>query len=42
VEVTATTVVAAVQAYAKISAAGEWIDRTESVSMNQLFDRIST
>lgn len=42
VEVTASAVVAAVQAYAKINAAGEWIDRTESVSMRDLFDRMST
>ena len=33
VDVTASAVVAAVQAYAKINAAGEWIDRTETVSM---------
>jgi hypothetical protein len=42
VEVTASAVVAAVQAYAKINAAGEWIDRTESVTMRDLFDRMST
>jgi len=42
VDVTASAVVAAVQAYAKINAAGEWIDRTETVSMNDLFDRMST
>jgi hypothetical protein len=42
VDVTASAVVAAVQAYAKINAAGEWIDRTETVSLNQLFDRMST
>lgn len=29
------------QAYAKINSAGEWIDRSETVSMNQLFDRMS-
>jgi hypothetical protein len=29
-------VVAAVQAYAKINAAGEWIDRSETINMNQL------
>ena len=34
--------VAAVQAYAKINAAGEWIDRTETVSLNQMFDRMTT
>jgi len=42
VDVTASAVVAAVQAYAKINAAGEWIDRTETVSLNQLFERMST
>jgi hypothetical protein len=42
VDVTASAVVAAVQAYAKINAVGEWIDRTETVSMNDLFDRMST
>jgi hypothetical protein len=42
VDVTATAVVAAIQAYAKINAAGEWIDRTETLSMNDLFERMST
>jgi hypothetical protein len=42
VDVTASAVVSAVQAYAKINAAGEWIDRTETVSLNDLFDRMST
>jgi hypothetical protein len=42
VDVTASAVVAAVQAYAKINAAGEWIDRTETVSLNDLFERMST
>jgi len=42
VDVTAASVVSAVQAYAKINSAGEWIDRTETVSLNQLFDRMST
>jgi hypothetical protein len=42
VDVTAAAVVSAVQAYSKINAAGEWIDRTETVSMNELFDRMST
>jgi len=42
VDVTASAVVAAVQAYAKINSAGEWIDRTETVSLNQLFERMST
>ena len=42
VDVTASAVVAAIQAYAKINSAGEWIDRTETVSMNDLFGRMST
>ena len=42
VDVTASAVVTAVQAYAKINASGEWIDRSETVSMNDLFDRMST
>jgi hypothetical protein len=42
VDVTAAAVVSAVQAYAKINSAGEWIDRTETTSMNDLFDRMST
>ena len=41
VDVTASAVVAAVQAYSKINAAGQWIDRTEQVSLNDLFDRMS-
>lgn len=39
-EVTASVVVAAVQACAKINAAGEWIGRTETVCMRDLLDRI--
>jgi hypothetical protein len=42
VDVTASAVVAAVQAYSKINAAGQWVDRTEQVSLNDLFDRMST
>ncbi|HKW34451.1 MAG TPA: hypothetical protein VJN92_15680 [Candidatus Acidoferrum sp.] len=41
VEVTASAVVAAVQAYAKINAQGQWIDRTEHVSLNELFERMT-
>jgi hypothetical protein len=41
VEVTASAVVAAVQAYAKINAAGEWIDRSENISLNDLFAKMS-
>ena len=32
----------AIGAYAKINSAGEWIDRTQTVSLNDLFDRMST
>jgi hypothetical protein len=42
VEVTASAFVSAVQAYSKINAAGKWIDRTETISLNDLFARIST
>jgi hypothetical protein len=42
VDVTASAVVAAVQAYAKINSAGQWIDRSEQVNLNDLFDRMST
>jgi len=41
VDVTASAVVAAIQAYSKINASGEWIDRSEQVSLNDLFDRMS-
>jgi hypothetical protein len=41
VEVTASAVVAAIQAYSKINSSGQWIDRSEQVSLNQLFERMS-
>jgi hypothetical protein len=41
VDVTAPAVVAAVQAYAKINAAGHWVDRSEHVNLNELFDRMT-
>jgi hypothetical protein len=41
VDVTAAAVVAAVQAYAKINAAGQWIERSENVSLNELFERMT-
>jgi hypothetical protein len=41
VEVTAAAVVGAVQAYAKINAQGQWVDRTEAVNLHELFDRMS-
>ena len=42
VEVTAPAVVAAIQAYTKINAAGQWIDRSEHVNLNELFERMTT
>lgn len=41
VEVTASAVVAAVQAYSKINAQGQWVDRSEHVNLNELFERMS-
>lgn len=39
--VNAAAVVSAVQAYAKINAQGQWIDRTESVNLSDLFERMT-
>jgi len=41
VEVNASAVVAAVQAYAKINARGEWVDRSEHINLNELFERMT-
>jgi hypothetical protein len=41
VDVTSAAVVAAVQAYAKINAQGQWIDRTEHVNLNDWFERMT-
>lgn len=41
VEVTSSAVVSAIQAYSKINAAGQWIDRSEQVNLNQLFERMT-
>jgi phage terminase small subunit len=41
VDVTASAVVQAIQAYTKINAAGQWIERSEQVSLNDLFDKMS-
>jgi hypothetical protein len=41
VEVTSSAIVAAVQAYAKINAQGQWIDRSEHIDLNALFDHMS-
>jgi hypothetical protein len=42
VEVNASAVVSAIQAYAKINDAGKWIERSESVNLTELFDKMST
>jgi hypothetical protein len=41
VDATAPAVVAAVQAYAKINAAGQWVDRSEHVDLNALFEKMT-
>jgi hypothetical protein len=41
VPVNAGAVVQAIQAYAKINSAGQWIDRTEQVNLNDLFERMT-
>ena len=41
VNATAAAVVAAIQAYSKINAAGQWVDRSEHVNLNELFDRMT-
>ena len=41
VTVNAAAVVSAIQAYAKINSAGQWVDRTEQVNLNDLFSRMS-
>src|SRR5271169_5269637 len=41
VEVSAAAVVAAVQAYSKINAAGQWVDRSEHVNLNELFNQMT-
>jgi hypothetical protein len=41
VEVNASAVVSAIQAYTKINTQGQWVDRTEQVSLNELFERMS-
>jgi len=33
--------VAAIQAYAKINSKGQWVERTEQVNLNELFERMS-
>jgi hypothetical protein len=41
VEVSASAVVAAVQAHSKINAAGQWVDRSEHLNLNELFDQMT-
>ena len=41
VEVTASAVVSAIQAHAKINASGKWVDRVETVNVNKLFEQMS-
>jgi hypothetical protein len=41
VKVNAAAVVAAVGAYARINARGEWVERRESIDMNALFARMT-
>jgi hypothetical protein len=41
VDVTSAAVVAAVQAYSKINATGQWVDRSEHLNLNELFDRMT-
>src|SRR5215510_1958366 len=42
VEVTASAIVAAIQAYTKINDSGKWIERSESVNLTELFEKMST
>jgi hypothetical protein len=42
VKVNAPAVVAAIQAYAKITNSGQWIERVQGTNMNELFDRMTT
>jgi isopentenyldiphosphate isomerase len=41
VEATASSVVAAIQAYAKLTPNGQWVDRTEQLNLNDLFERMT-
>ena len=41
VEVNAAAVVSAASAYARINSRGEWVERTETINLNALFDRMS-
>ena len=41
VEVNASAIVGAVSAYARINSRGEWVERTESVNLNEMFQRMT-
>jgi hypothetical protein len=41
VDVNAAAVVSAVAAYARINSRGEWVERSESVNLNELFEKMS-
>jgi len=41
VDVTAAAVVGAVSAYARINARGEWVERTETVNLAEMFQRLT-
>jgi hypothetical protein len=41
VDVNAASVVAAVAAYARINSRGEWVERSESVNLNELFEKMT-
>ncbi len=41
VEVNAAALVSAVRAYASINASGQWVERSEQVSLNELFERMT-
>lgn len=42
IEVNASAVVSAVSTYARINARGEFVERSETVNLNALFERMST
>jgi len=41
VEVSASAIVAAVQAYAKINARGEWVEREETLNLDDIFEKMN-
>jgi hypothetical protein len=41
VDVNASAVVAAVQAFAKINNSGQWVEHVQGTNMNELFDRMT-